>query len=69
MTKLEYKVFPGNQCVFWKLIIEHIKKYDVQPNCLKCDGFGKDAEKYNWKCYSPYSNWRGGKWRPKKIKW
>jgi len=56
-----------NQCIHWKHDVKHIKKYNVQPNCLTCDGYEKDARKYGWECYLPYSKWRGGSWEPTKI--
>ena len=25
----------------------------VKPDCRDCDGYGEQAEKYGWECYSP----------------
>lgn len=27
------------------------------PDCKKCDGYGVDSTKYNWKCYQPKKLW------------
>lgn len=45
----------GEKCVCHGHYVEHIKRYFYakQPNCLECDGFGEDANKYGWGCYEP----------------
>lgn len=42
------------KCVHHNQVVKHINwKGKVKPNCLVCDGYGKDAIKNNWDCYEP----------------
>lgn len=61
MAKLEKEVDEDLKCVHSGNNVTHYSNGNrrKKPDCKICDGYGADAEKYGWSCYSPKRTWRG----------
>jgi len=48
-----------DKCIFHKQ--ENVIHYfdgKPQPDCITCDGYGKDSAKHGWNCYLPKREFR-----------
>jgi hypothetical protein len=58
--KIECSQNSGDECIHNNRNVTHITFTGTKkPDCIACDGYGADAEKYGWSCYFAKRNFGG----------